>query len=571
MSLPRPVCVVLLLGSLVFGTSPAFASAYNARPKLLVVLVIDQFRGDYLERYHDQFGEGGFRLFLDRGAYFTDCNYDYANTRTAPGHATLFTGSYSAGHGIVANEWWDPQKKKRVTSVEDDDTKLVGSDHAAKPAQAELGRGIPGASPRNLMSDTLGDELKLATGGKARVFAISLKDRAAILPAGFSGDGAYWIDPKSGEWITSTYYRPDLPEWVRNFNGGHRTEKYWNREWKDSDGTVLGSTAPRNSKDGSPAGFYEVVGSTPFANDYQFEFAKELVLYEKLGAGAATDMLVISLSANDILGHQVGPDSPQMHTMALALDRQLAEFFEFLSHQIGMASVWMALSADHGVAPLPEFAKSLRLPAAHLDAKALREQINSLLSKKYAKKAEYVLDLDYPLAWLNEDAFAGTPGGKKESEAEADAGEVMKQAGLAGYFTKSQLAHGETPATELGRRYAHSYSPEGGWYVMGIPRPFQVGIMKGTDHATPFSYDTHVPLAFYGLAFAPGVYRTHAEPVDLAVTLASLLGINAPAQATGRVLTEALQTTRHAASPSADPSTPHPATGPTIPSPGGAQ
>jgi arylsulfatase A-like enzyme len=147
----------------------------------------------------------------------------------------------------------------------------------------------------------------------------------------------------------------------------------------------------------------------------------------------------------------------------------------------------------------------------------------------------------------------------------------MKQAGWAGYFTKSQLAHGETPATELGRRYAHSYSPEGGWYVMGIPRPFQVGIMKGTDHATPFSYDTHVPLAFYGLAFAPGVYRTHAEPVDLAVTLASLLGINAPAQATGRVLTEALQTTRHAASPSADPSTPHPATGPTIPSPGGAQ
>ena len=542
MRLSRSLYVVLVLLGLTLvllcSIPGAFASAYNARPKLVVVIVIDQFRGDYLERYRDQFGDGGFRVFLDRGAYFTDCNYDYANTRTAPGHATLFTGSYTSGHGIVANEWWDPQKKKRVTSVEDDATKLVGA------------TGV-GASPHNLLSDTLGDELKLATGGKARVFAVSLKDRAAVLPAGFSGDAAYWIDPKTGDWITSTYYRADLPEWVRNFNGRRpgegRAEKYWNREWKDSDGNTLGSTAPRNGKDGAPAGFYEVVGSTPFANDYQLEFAKELVLYEKLGAGPATDLLVISLSANDILGHQVGPDSPQMRSMALELDRSLAEFFGFLGHQIGMANVWMALSADHGVAPLPEFAKTLRLPAANLDTKALREQINSLLSKKYAKKADYVLDLDYPLAWLSEDAFAG----HKESDAEADAGEAMKQAGLAGYFTKSQLARGETPATEIGRRYAHSYSPEGGWYVIGIPTPFNVGIMKGTDHATPFSYDTHVPLAFYGLVFQPGTYRTHAEPVDLAVTLASLLGINAPAKATGRVLTEALLPPHHAIAPSA--------------------
>ncbi len=544
MRLPRSLRLTLVALALLGLIPAAFASAYNARPKLVVVIVIDQFRGDYLERYRDQFGDGGFRVFLDRGAYFTDCNYDYANTRTAPGHATLFTGSYTSGHGIVANEWWDPQKRKRVTSVEDDATRLIGG-----------GKTGPGASPHNLMSDTLGDELKLATDGKARVFAISLKDRAAILPAGFSGDAAYWIDPKSGDWITSTYYRPDLPEWVRNFNGSHRAEKYLNREWRDRDkdggGTVLGSTAPRNGKDGTPAGFYQVVGSTPFANDYQLEFAKELVLYEKLGAGSATDLLVISLSANDILGHQVGPDSPQMRSMALGLDRSLAEFFGFLGHQIGMANVWMALSGDHGVAPLPEFAKTLRLPAANLDAEGLRDQINSLLAKKYAKKGDYVLELDYPLAWLNEDAFAGLSSGHRESDAEADVGEAMKQVGLAGYFTKSQLAHGETPATEIGRRYAHSYSPEGGWYVMGVPTPFNVGTTKGTDHATPFSYDTHVPLAFYGLAFQPGIYRTHAEPVDLAVTLASLLGINAPAQATGRVLTEALQAPHHSATPPA--------------------
>jgi predicted AlkP superfamily pyrophosphatase or phosphodiesterase len=519
-------------------TASAAASAYNARPKLIVVIVIDQFRADYLERYRDQFGAGGFRVFLDRGAYFTDCNYDYANTRTAPGHATLFTGSYTSGHGIVANEWWNPQKKKLVSSVEDDTTRLLGADNSG-----------PGASPRNLRSDTLGDELKLATGGKARVFAVSLKDRAAVLPAGYSGDAAYWIDPRTGAWITSTYYRQELPEWARNFNNSHRAEKYWNREWKDAEGNSFGSTAPRNGADGKPAGFYEVVGGTPFANEYQFEFTKELVLYEKLGTGPATDLLAISLSANDILGHRVGPDSPQMRSLVLELDQQLAEFISFLGHQIGLANIWMALSADHGVAPLPEFAKTLHLPAANLESQSLRDQANALLAKKYARKADYLLDFDYPLAWLNEEAFAIA--GRKESDAETDTGEAMMQAGLTGYFTKSQLAHGGAPNTETGRRYAHSYSPEGGWYVMGVPAPFSVGIAKGTDHATPFSYDTHVPLAFYGLAFQPGVYRSHAEPVDLAVTFASLLGINAPALATGRVLTEALPAAHKASTPSA--------------------
>jgi len=532
--LPRPWLLVL---ALLLWIPSAWAAAYNARPKLIVVIVIDQFRGDYLERYRDQFGDGGFRLFLDHGAYFTDCNYDYANTHTAPGHSTLFTGTYTSGHGIVSNEWWDPVKKKRVTSVQDDATKLVGVSGSAT-----------GSSPHNLQADTLGDELKLATGGKARVFALSLKDRAAVLPGGFSADGAYWIDGKSGAWVTSTYYHQTLPDWVSNFNGSNRTEKYWNREWKDSSDKVLGSTALRKGKDGKPAGFYEVIGATPFANDYQFEFAKELVVYEKLGAGSATDLLTISLSANDILGHQVGPDSPQMRGMALELDRQIAEFIGFLGHQVGLANIWMALSADHGIAPLPEFAKTLRLPAANLNDDDLRKQINSLLSKKYSKAADYVLAVDYPMAWLNDEAFAG----HKEADAEADTGEAMKQAGFRGYYTKSQLARGETPDTEMGRRYAHSYSPLGGWYVMGVPSPFQVGSASGTDHATPFSYDTHVPLAFYGLAFQPGVYRNHAEPVDLAVTLASLLGINAPTHATGRVLIEAIQSQRRTPSPSSN-------------------
>src|SRR5580692_4161262 len=369
--LPRsaPRCLApAVLAALILAAPSSFASAYNAHPKLVVVIIIDQFRGDYLERYHDQFGEGGFRLLLDHGANFTDCNYDYANTRTAPGHATLFTGAYSNGHGIVANEWWDPKKKKMVTSVEDDDTKLVG---LAPDQNKDQTKDKAGASPHNLLADTLGDELKLATQGKARAFSLSLKDRAAILPGGFAADAAYWIDPKSGAWVTSTYYRPDLPKWAQDFNAANRAAKYWDRDWKNANGDVLRSTAHRKGKDGSDAGFYEVVGSTPFANEYELEFAKELVVYENLGAGRATDLLAISLSPNDILGHQVGPDSPEMAAMALALDRELADFFNFLGHQIGLADLWIALSADHGVSALPDAAKKLRIPAANLDAKKL--------------------------------------------------------------------------------------------------------------------------------------------------------------------------------------------------------
>lgn len=522
-SVPRVLLACLLLA----GTG--FASAYNARPKLVVVIVIDQFRGDYLERYRDQFGQGGFRLFLDHGAYFSDCQYEYANTRTAPGHATLFTGAYSNGHGIMANEWWDPQKKHEVTSVEDADTRIVGGTAAAT-----------GASPHNLLASTLGDELKLATQGKSRVFGISLKDRGAILPAGFAADGAYWIDKNDGSWITSTYYRNELPGWAKSFNERNRAEKYLNKEWKDSSGNVLRTTAPQKKRDGSAAGFYDVVGSTPLANDYELEFARELLVYEHLGSGPATDLLAISLSANDILGHQVGPDSPEMQAMALALDRQLADFFSFLGHELGLANVWIALSADHGVAPLPAVAARLRIPATNRDGKQLLASINAAVNAKFSseKQTEFVTMFDYPLAWLNNDAFSALK--IKEEDAERAVGEVLKQAGLRGYFTRFQLAQGGVPDTATGRQYLHSYSPEGSWYVIGVPPPYSVGTPAGTDHASPYIYDTHVPLALYGLAFQPGTYRSHTEPVDLAVTLASLLGINAPTHAIGRVLVEAL-------------------------------
>jgi len=531
----------------------AFGSAYQNRPKLIVVIVIDQFRGDYLERYYDRFGEGGFRLLMDHGANFTDCHYDYANTRTAPGHATLFTGAYSDGHGIAGNEWWDPLLRKVVTSVEDDHYETL------KPG----GSNETGVSPHNLLADTIGDELKLATAGKSRVFGISFKDRAAILPGGYSANAAYWIDHDDGAWESSSYYVKALPQWVVAFDASGPGKKYLNQDWKGPDGTILDSTTPATNSAGLPLGFYDLVGKTPFANDYELDFAKELIKQEKLGNGPTTDLLSISLSANDILGHKVGPNDPKMAAMALALDHQLADFFVFLKQQFGFENVWIALSADHGIASLVDDAQAMRIPGGYLDESSMAQQINQRLAARFpqvtggprclraedAKRThregtpDFVAWMTWPIAYLCKEDFEAVK--MSEAEAEQLVGDTFKQvAFLRAFYTRTQLTRGMLPASPYGEQYLHSTSQYGGWYVVGQPAPFFIGSPSGTDHSTSYNYDSHVPLAFYGAPFKPGTYRTHSEPVDMVATFSALLGIERPTHSIGRVLTEALTTQR---------------------------
>lgn len=305
----------LALASLLptLSSLPASAAAYDGKPKLVVLLVIDQFREDYLERYHaDLKAQHGFRLFLDHGAYFPDCYYDYANTKTAPGHATLGTGAYTDGHGINSNEWWDLNRNKTrpISSVEDDRYKVVGLVNVNADASA-------GASPRNERASTLGDELRLATVGQSKVVGISLKDRAAILPVGHSANAAYWVDHTSGAFVTSTYYESALPEWAITFNASQRAQQ------------------ALDEAHGVPAKpFYDQVVLSPAANSYELDFARALITGEQLGHHATTDMLTISLSANDGLGHSVGPDAPQMRDMLDQMDAQLDSFFTWLDKNV---------------------------------------------------------------------------------------------------------------------------------------------------------------------------------------------------------------------------------------------
>jgi Type I phosphodiesterase / nucleotide pyrophosphatase len=541
--------VAVLVFGLLFSTQAvpiAQAQAYDAKPKLVVIVVIDQFRGDYLQRYRSELKGRGFKLLLAEGAWFPDCYYNYANTKTAPGHATIGTGAYTDGHGIENNEWWDAARsyEHKVSSVQDERYSLVDLPPGSKDTT--------GASPRNLRASTLGDELRLATQGRSRVFGISVKDRAAILPPGQAANGAFWLDDASGQFTTSTYYMEHLPGWAAAFNTSGR----------------LAAAAKEAGVDGKGK-FSAQIELTSSANHYELDFAQALITGEKLGQDATTDLLTVSLSAHDVVGHTYGPDSEQEHQMVLGLDRDLDRFFGWLDSTVGLKNVWIALTADHGVAPVPATAAALGMNSATVDLKALATNVNVALNQRFSpgKAVNYLLPgSDLPYLTLDRRVFeaAGEAAGVDEKTAEDALSAALPEAVaklspattgspsthrlppvpvVAGTYTRLQLKSGDLPQTEMGRELAHSYGYHGNWYVMLLLGGYQMQDQhgSGTTHFSPWSYDRHVPLAFYGEPFQPGTHRGRVEPVDLAATFASLLGVNQPSASVGRVLTESLK------------------------------
>ena len=558
------VLLALVLG--IASPSDVLSQAYEAKPKLVVILVIDQFRGDYLDRYRESFTTpNGFNLFLKKGAYFGSCYYDYANTKTAPGHSTIGTGAYTDGHGIGANEWWDLSRSTDhpVSSVEDERYRLVGTfDDLPVPPAPGVDPKAPrvGSSPFNLRATTIGDEVRLATKGEAKLFGVSLKDRAAILPSGQTANGAFWIDQTTGRFVTSTYYMKDLPEWATKFNKGPRVAQ-----------------AVKDAGLDSTTQFYAMVGRTPAANSYELSFAEALVDGESLGKHAVTDVLTVSLSANDILGHQLGPDSDAEKDMVLALDKDINVFFSDLDKKVGLGSVLVGFTADHGVAPIPAESAKLGVSSARLDLEAFVDSLNESLNKKFSpeQKMKFFLpSQELPNIALDPRAFESLQ--VKEADAEAAVVEAIPAAiaaqgsppeplnnptttpeGMRTYqegrvdasprlaFVRSRvdLVAGKIPATEFGRLIQHSYTDHGGWYVTVFPTAYQMEYLSGiqTTHFSPWSYDRHVPLGFFGAEIVPGFYRDQVAPVDIAATFASILGVNAPSASVGKVLTQAIR------------------------------
>jgi hypothetical protein len=539
----RIVARLLSLMLIVASCAPTMrADAYDAKPRLIVVLVFDQFRGDYLDRYRADFkAKNGWNLFLKQGAHFTDCYYDYANLVTAAGHSTIGTGAYTDGHGIPLNEWYEPGpdgKLRQVSSVADDRYKLVGA-----PANT---KDMTGASAHREMASTLGDELVLATGGKARVYGVSMKDRAAILTSGHATKGAFWIDHNTGQWETSTYWMNQLPAWAAAFNASGRAE-----EARKESGVDKGS-------------FYEQVGRSSASVSYQLDFAKALIAGEKLGQNPAgvADMITISVSSTDINGHAFGPDDPSQKALILQSDAMLDAFFTSLDKTIGLKNVMVAMTGDHGVSTSQKSGDAMGMPVLDFPAAQFTKPLEAMLEAKYPLKGKgaYILQMDNPYLLLNRPAFEAA--GVDEEEAENTTRKMVEQvfatfvhsgdgtatrrqkepATLTHIYTSKQMREGALPDTQYGRLIAHSYSPYVGWALHLNFGPYQFPWSgSGTTHFSANSYDRHVPLEFFGAAFIPGTYHGVVAPVDIAATFASLLRINRPSAAVGRVLTEAIR------------------------------
>jgi arylsulfatase A-like enzyme len=537
---------------IVFCLPPCFGDAYDARPKLVVILVFDQFRGDYLDRYRAEFkAKNGWNLFLKQGAHFTDCYYDYANLVTAAGHATIGTGAYTDGHGIPLNEWYEPGpdgQLRSVSSVADNRYQLVGAPAGTKD--------LTGASPYREMATALGDELVLATRGKARVYGISMKDRAAILTSGHATKGAFWIDHETGTWETSTYWMKELPDWAVQFNASDR------------------ASVARKKSGVEPGSFYELVGRSPASVAYQLDFAEALIAGEKLGNNPANvpDMITISISSTDINGHAFGPDDPSQERLIVQSDAALDAFFNFLDKTVGLKNVMVGMTGDHGVATTQKSGEATGMPVLDFAPEAITKPLEEMLEAKFPTKGrgKYVLQMDNPYLLLNRYAFEAA--GVSEAEAENTAKTMVQEIfaklanqdsnGAAGrnepptlthIYTVEQMREGCLPDTQYGRLLAHSYSPYVGWALHLNFGPYQFPWHgSGTTHFSANSYDRHVPLELFGDAFVPGTYHGVVAPVDIAATFASVLRINRPSAAVGRVLTEAMRPER-----TAQPTSPH--------------
>ncbi len=505
------------------------------RPKLVLMLVIDQFRYEYLPRFQPYFVARGFNLLLG-GANFVDCRYDYATVVTCPGHATLFTGAYANVHGIIDNTWYDPALHRKVYCVGDPDTTLVG------------GTPGPGFSPRLLIGSTVGDELRMATDFQSKVISISLKDRSSVVPGGHTANAAYWYDERTGRFVTSTYYMQALPSWVAQFNDAAPAKPYCGKTWQalpetpGAGGKTLRQFKPQPNEPCPDEKFLGWLHGTPFMNEIQLKFAREAIKSEGLGQGDRTDLLAVSLSANDIVGHAFGPYSPEVSDTTVRTDRYLADFLAEVDQMIGLDNVWITLSADHGVAPTPRFIQQHRLGIgkAPMD-NAVMVGVNQGLSRTLGQD-EWVEKAAHPYIYLNQDVLKRH--GIERAKAESLAAEAaVSLPGVRAAFTRTQFLTGSLPHTPLARKASNSFYTGRSGDVFLVLEPFAVPVSEDTHtgHGSPWSYDAQVPLVLWGKAFKPGIYSGPCQPIDLAATLAAALGISQPSGAQGRPLVEALK------------------------------
>jgi predicted AlkP superfamily pyrophosphatase or phosphodiesterase len=538
----------LLVSSLIgWAQKPVKESVTVSHPKLVVGIVVDQMRWDYLTRYYPLFqANGGFTRMLGEGFSFDNTQIPYVPTVTACGHSCVYTGSLPALNGIVGNNWWENRQQKGMYCSEDKSVKGVGS------KTEEDGQ----MSPKNMLTTSVCDELRLASNFASKVIGIAIKDRGAILPAGHSANAAYWYEAKTGNFISSTYYMNELPGWVQNFNSRKLPDSLYRLGWKPAIPTATYATyataddKPYESKPfGKEAvGFpydlskfvgkdYSKISSTPWGNTLTAEMAKAAVLAEKLGQGTATDFLAVSFSSPDYIGHSFGPNSWENVDDYVRLDQELGKFFQFLDAQLGAKSYTVFLTADHAVAHVPGFLKENRIPGGLLDMSGMMKDMNNQIKQRYG--------VDNAIASImNEQVYLSR---KRLDTSKADIVEIknfivqylMKEENITHAFASDDVLITPLPQS-IREMYANGFHPSRSGDVMFIPKPgYFIGGNTGTTHGSPFQYDTHIPLLWYGWGIKKGNSNKMVYMTDIAPTVAALLRIQAPSGNVGKVLDDA--------------------------------
>jgi predicted AlkP superfamily pyrophosphatase or phosphodiesterase len=515
------------------------------KPTLIVGIVIDQMRYDYLTRFANRYGENGFKRLLDNGFSLENAHYNYTPTYTAPGHASIYTGTTPSNHGIISNTWYDKFEKKSVYCVDDFKYKTVGDNGDAGQK-----------SPSRMFTTTITDQLHLAQNMRGKTIGIALKDRSAILPVGHTANAAYWFD---GSWISSSFYQEKLPDWVIKFNKNGDIERHLNTPWETlyDIKTYTSSLSDNNAFEGLftgeekpifpkniPAlkeknGKNNLIKSIPAGNTFTVDFAKAAIIEENLGNSEDTDFLAISFSSTDYVGHKYGPDAIETEDTYLRLDKDLGILFSFLDTQIGKDNYVVFLTADHAAVQVPAYLQSLKIPAHYLNSSALKKFILQT-SEKYFHSDEIIQNVSNFQIFLNKEVIESL-GLEVYKVAQKLADEALSFEGI--YKTVTARTLQSTHFSDgILNSLQNGYNQKLSGDVLMIPYPATLnGGRTGTSHGSGYSYDTHIPMIFYGNGIKKGSSSKKYEIIDIAPTIAQLLQIEAPNGTTGKVITEILE------------------------------
>lgn len=568
--------ILLLKMLLILCLSPLMAVENSvANPRLILQITVDQLRGDLPERYIEKMGPDGFRYLLDSGIVYSNAHHAHATTETIVGHATLSTGAHPSSHGLIGNVWFDRATGQMTYNIEDDRYPLLSAnadvDKSTEIDPTQRAARSDGRSPAAFLVSTFSDELAVHTGGRAKVFAVSIKDRGAVSMAGHAGK-AFWFSKATGEFVTSSFYYERYPDWVAEFNASQLPQRYADKNWElllepssylfgDRDDqpwetafSEFGIVFPHPYGPGNGKYFTTLLTLSPAGDELTLEFAKSLIESEKLGLDSVPDYLSISFSSTDYVGHLFGPSSLEAEDNLLRLDRTLSNLFSFIEDKIGLRNTLIVLSADHGGPEVPPQLNHYGFEADYVDPNTWDKQEGiSNLKKQFGLAEELILQFHSPYIYLNRDLISKM-GLDQASVEKAVAEEIMKFRGVNLAVSSTALMEGRVPDTGLTRSILNSHNPKrsGDIFIVFEPHWFINdfdGLTVASTHGSPWSYDTFVPVIFAGFGLKPQRIFRQIKTIDVALSLSAVAGTKPPSGASGKVLEEVLQNVREFIAP----------------------